>query len=411
MTTALRYMSEFECLGGACEDTCCGHWRIDVDEAHYRTLERVLAQPEDAERFGRAFTVEPSRGHFAVLQPRDDGACPFLDGARLCELHARFGASVLPDICAQYPRTVSRVGDRRELSGSLGCPEVARRALTVEGAIELVDVAPERLGRGVLTQSAPSGPDWWRPLDRVRWALHAQLGRRDQPLRQRLWRVLRLAERVGEFFNPRVRLVDDTRLSAALLAGEDVTDLDVPDEERAEAIALVLGKLFQLGRARDCPPALARLVASVLEGYAAEPGAPVELAGDDLQADLPALAELHRRRSAMLGAGELDPYLERYGQNYVLREWYGYSPSLSTNVLQLALRVAMLRFLICGHPSFLRLAGAGAERRAGLDAIVVEVAYAFSRAVEHSQRLIADWNGTVEAELTAPEHARRLLAL
>ena len=44
MPTALRYMSEFQCLGGSCEDTCCGHWRIDIDEPHYRKLEGVLVE-------------------------------------------------------------------------------------------------------------------------------------------------------------------------------------------------------------------------------------------------------------------------------------------------------------------------------------------------------------------------------
>jgi lysine-N-methylase len=408
MPFALRYMSEFACLGGDCEDSCCGHWRIDIDEAHYRKLERALTAPEDAARFARAFQVDRSRGHFAVLHPREDGACHFLDGTRLCELHARLGPALLPDVCAHYPRTVAKLGDTLELSGSLGCPEVVRRALTVEGAIERVEVADEKLGRGILTQTAQSGPDWWRPLDRVRWALHARL-RAEGPLALKLWRLLGLATRLAEVLHPRARLVDERRLAAEL---ERTPDEELPTEveDLTESHALVLGKLFTLGRARDCPPALARLIASVLEGYAAGPEPPLTLDGDDLQADLAALAAAHAQRRSGLADGELDGYFQRYGQNYVLREWYAYAPSLSTNLLQLALRVAMLRFLVIGHPG-LEAALAASDRHQRVSALVVEVVYAFSRAVEHSQKLVADYSATVEAELDTPEKARRLLLL
>src|SRR5437868_2040932 len=40
-----RYLSRFRCIGGACEDTCCGHWRVELDDA---TRDRLAALEGDS---------------------------------------------------------------------------------------------------------------------------------------------------------------------------------------------------------------------------------------------------------------------------------------------------------------------------------------------------------------------------
>jgi len=41
---------------------------------------------------------------------------------------------MLPDICATFPRVVTKWGERVEVTGTLACPEVARLCLLAEDA-------------------------------------------------------------------------------------------------------------------------------------------------------------------------------------------------------------------------------------------------------------------------------------
>ena len=59
MVVAFRYMTRFACLGDRCEDTCCWHWTVSIDEAHYRGLESTLVAPADRARFVSAFDLVP----------------------------------------------------------------------------------------------------------------------------------------------------------------------------------------------------------------------------------------------------------------------------------------------------------------------------------------------------------------
>ena len=40
-----EYYRQFQCIGGACEDTCCQGWTVDVDKTSYKRLMRD-SQPE-----------------------------------------------------------------------------------------------------------------------------------------------------------------------------------------------------------------------------------------------------------------------------------------------------------------------------------------------------------------------------
>jgi len=122
--------------------------------------------------------MPPSRRnkvHFAYIPNAEDGKCPMLSSEGWCSVHAKHGADLLPMVCQMYPRRITIVGDRAELTGHLSCPEVARRALLHEGACEVVEVDREtfpdmRLRR---TQSKAA---FELPLDAIRGTLHQLFG-------------------------------------------------------------------------------------------------------------------------------------------------------------------------------------------------------------------------------------------
>ena len=90
---ALRFMDGFECIGPACEDTCCANWQIDVDREHFVKIARLLSRtPTRQEELARAFIFpdEQTPGRYARMRLTDEHNCPFWGADKLCSLQQRF---------------------------------------------------------------------------------------------------------------------------------------------------------------------------------------------------------------------------------------------------------------------------------------------------------------------------------
>lgn len=125
------YMKEFKCIGGACEDSCCVGWRVDLDKETYLTYKNL--QDEELKPL---FDKKVNRKHnqksdasYGNIKMNRDGRCPFLDENNLCKIHGKLGAEYLSDTCTYYPRIVNRVDGKFERSATMSCPEIARLAL------------------------------------------------------------------------------------------------------------------------------------------------------------------------------------------------------------------------------------------------------------------------------------------
>jgi lysine-N-methylase len=118
------YYHNFHCLAGACPDSCCQEWTVDVDDASavaYRMLpgplgERLRQVLQDTDS-GTVMTIENDR-------------CPMWRQDGLCEIQARLGHDALCQVCRQFPRLRHEYGDFEELGLELSCPEAARLILT-----------------------------------------------------------------------------------------------------------------------------------------------------------------------------------------------------------------------------------------------------------------------------------------
>lgn len=403
---ALRYMTRFRCIGPDCEDSCCHLWKIPVDQGHYVRLRRALSRlPGEAARRQDALVLAPpeqrSRDHFALVRLRDDGCCPFWDPDRLCAIHRHLGEELLPDVCATYPRHVTRVGTRLELTGSLSCPEVARLALLAEDATELVEVDPALLGRGAtrpdkITQ-AGTGQD--RHLDEVRGTLYGLLSRTRYPLPSRLYFAAFLAERTDDLFRQQPfdqraleAAIDEMDRPAALQALHEAFGRAAPPLVRGLEVVV---EILQPAGEQRLHPSLHRLLSTVLDSYA-----PELTASSGGEPDLGALATAYaRRRDQVQGAfgDALGRYLSNYGRHHCIQEWHLGAGTLRAHVLGLVARVAILRFLLLSHPGALVAAARGDE--AALGRVAVAVCYALTRGTAHSQAL---------AERLGPALERRL---
>ncbi|MFY0546369.1 flagellin lysine-N-methylase [Brevibacillus sp. H7] len=139
---AASYMKQFQCIGTACEDTCCQGWSVDIDKKTFvkykqltdKTWKKKLTHHIRRNRYETTFT------DYATIRFNEHGFCPFLNTEKLCSIQLGLGERYLSRTCSLYPRQHSRLYNTYELFGSLSCPEVARLALLNPDGIRLEPV-------------------------------------------------------------------------------------------------------------------------------------------------------------------------------------------------------------------------------------------------------------------------------
>ena len=395
-----RYLTRFKCLGTSCEEHCCQGWQVQIDRRHYQILKSAMGgSPAERQEFraGVQHNDAPSRddGRFAWINlDREKQSCPFLSSKKLCSIQGRYGEEVLPDICATYPRLVSKFGDRLEVWGTLSCPEMARQCLLQEDALEIVDAsAADLTSRTEPTTAVVGTPTpYQRYLDDLRAVVFQLLSLRDYPIGTRLFLVSYLGKQTAEFFNKSTTQVNEERLTdviqhvtspqnAALWHGE-LSQLPAPDALTAKLVTQLLRERLQvpMGSFRV-------LVDKILATYSdAEGVTPDEQGSPTLSiSDLWAAYSNRRRFWVENFQDRVDLYFENYAKNFWLREWFVTSPDLLAHSQRLLVRVAVLRFLMFGHPWLKAAMGLQdpAAQRDVLDRAAVDVFYKFSRAIEH----------------------------
>lgn len=126
---SLSCFRDFSCLAGACPDTCCSGWQVDLDD---ETAEKYKAFPGVLGDEIRDRLVSTEDG----CSFRMDGKrCPFLNDDNLCRLILAHGDSILSTTCREHPRFWEEYKDIRETALSVSCPEAARLLFTGDLAL------------------------------------------------------------------------------------------------------------------------------------------------------------------------------------------------------------------------------------------------------------------------------------
>jgi lysine-N-methylase len=393
-----QYLARFRCLGTSCEDTCCQGWQVPLDRRHYQILKTAMdGSRAEREEFRAGVQRDRTPGRpadrYARLRLEPERTCPFLTEQKLCSVQARYGEKALPPVCATYPRVIAQAGARYEVWGVLSCPELARQCLLHEDAMELVDAAPEVSSRGEASRVLPAEPPlpYDRYLDEVRATAFKVLSLREYPVGTRLFLLAYLGKETADFFRKDIAEVDEARLAATL---EHVTRPATIAQWHRELAALpppraltanLVSQLIQ-AQGEVQVGSFRRLVAETLASYRPGGGVITDEQGNPTVSASSLWADHARRRQqwqAVL-APRIDQYFENYAKNFWMREWYTTSIDLLAHARRLLVRVAVLRFLLFGHPSLVAARElSDVARQEALDRAAVEVFYKFSRAVEH----------------------------
>lgn len=112
-----HYYKDFKCIAGACTDTCCAGWDVDVDRESYRYYKTVKGD------FGKRLksVMVPSQDGECTFTLKEGGRCPFLNDDNLCDLYIELGEDKLCETCAEFPRFINDYGSIREIGIAPSC--------------------------------------------------------------------------------------------------------------------------------------------------------------------------------------------------------------------------------------------------------------------------------------------------
>lgn len=133
--TKPEYFDRFRCLAGACPDSCCKEWEVQVDAASaaaYRALSGDLGSD-----LRRVLREEDGKVYMTI----SNGRCPMWRTDGLCRIQAELGEAALCRTCREFPRLTHDFGDFVELGLELSCPEAARLILNASAAPVTEDIS------------------------------------------------------------------------------------------------------------------------------------------------------------------------------------------------------------------------------------------------------------------------------
>ena len=120
--TAPHYYKKFHCIAGACPDTCCAGWQIQIDPTSLKKYKKAKGT------LGNRLKNEIDWKESSFRQY--DGRCAFLNDEDLCDLYLEGGGErAFCRTCRTYPRHIEEFEGLREISLSLSCPAAAELIL------------------------------------------------------------------------------------------------------------------------------------------------------------------------------------------------------------------------------------------------------------------------------------------
>ena len=114
------YYDTFRCIAGACPDSCCHQWEVQVDADAARRYRAMPGPLGDALR--DALRTEDGET-FLTLR---EGRCPMWRSDGLCRIQAELGEKALCRVCREFPRLRHDYGCFQELMLEMSCPEAAK---------------------------------------------------------------------------------------------------------------------------------------------------------------------------------------------------------------------------------------------------------------------------------------------
>lgn len=136
---APQYYDHFQCLAGACRDTCCAGWGITFSKKDYLKIKRA-SKPLELEKLTKQAMHRLPRGQTAYAEfASKEGPCPFQSEEGLCRLQMLCGEETLPEVCQQFPRRYAYTPMGWEEVMSTACEAVVLQLWNLSEGITFVE--------------------------------------------------------------------------------------------------------------------------------------------------------------------------------------------------------------------------------------------------------------------------------
>lgn len=132
-----NYFEKFRCVGGDCEETCCGGWKIDIDRKTYKMymkckdvkMRKILENNVIRNRKSKS-------DHNYASFKLTNGKCIFLNEDNLCDIYIKLGEKSMCYTCKIYPRKYNYVNEVTQQGLTLSCIEAAKLVLMNKETME-----------------------------------------------------------------------------------------------------------------------------------------------------------------------------------------------------------------------------------------------------------------------------------
>jgi len=379
--------SEFSCIGGDCEDTCCRNWEIKLDRQHYDLLSNAMSKETNEksmfEQYIRLNENSITSDHdYAFIRMGMNGYCAMLDETGLCSIHATHGVSVLGDVCTMFPRIVSRCGDTIELSGALSCPEVVRGCIDDEYPLKLKRFKTSDLPRPknypIQRELSGLNDDFYaEKFSLVRSKLMEVLADEEYEYETRLYVMANLAHKISAFYHrgcnkPLEGQVEQTMTELSSKNFIAKINLSIKEYEADSPISMIVVHSIlsiKLQQAKD--ENISKLYEKIIQDYDANNDNATNVLTEKLDDILNTLDDDIKKY--------IDKALTRYVLNCLYREWFISMPDPFTYVQMLLIRISILRTLI-----YLDLGREGNIELSKIKHKIVYVMYNFARNIDQN---------------------------
>ncbi len=129
------YYETFHCIGGACKDSCCAGWEVDVDHDSAKMYENIPDVLPIGARLKKELYRDEEGYKFHLTERK---RCPFLNDENLCDLIIAMGEGALCVTCTEYPRYFCDGPEYEQVDLTLSCPEAVRLFYATEEPISYV---------------------------------------------------------------------------------------------------------------------------------------------------------------------------------------------------------------------------------------------------------------------------------
>ncbi|BCZ45663.1 flagellin lysine-N-methylase [Clostridium gelidum] len=148
-----RYIKEFKCIGGKCEDSCCIGWDVDIDKItfkqYYKVQDKEMKSMFQKNVHNNDNYCSPDID-YGKVKLKSGKRCPFLDEENYCIIYSKIGEEYLSNVCTSFPRITNKIDGYYEMSLDVACPEAARIILQKEEGIEFKE-SEETLGKHIIS--------------------------------------------------------------------------------------------------------------------------------------------------------------------------------------------------------------------------------------------------------------------